>query len=120
MVLLLRLDRSRVVRYKKNMVKKISFLSRLLFIVIFTAICGGTILGLLWLNEAMEVRYQTIGIVTDAANTPLEGVEALLLLTPPPPTGAELDAAFLRDAIAHGRLSTDGQVKQPVDRKSAV
>ena len=82
--------------------------------MVFAAICGGTILGLLRLNEAMEIRYQTVGIVTDATHTPLEGVEVLLLLAPPPSTGTELDSAFRRNAIAQGRLSTDGQAKQPV------
>ncbi len=113
MALLLRLDQSRAVGYKSHMVKNTRFPSRMLFFAIFAAVCGGTAFGLVWVNQAMEVRYQTIGVVTDTNNIPLERVEALLLLAPPPRTGPELDSLFRRNAEAQGRLDSDGLGKQP-------
>jgi len=96
------------------MVKKQRFLYRLLFYSAFAAIIGGTIFGLIEFNEAMEIRYQAVGIVTDGNGKPIEGVDAILVLTPPPVAGVELDTLFRKDAVTNGRLSPDGHIKLPV------
>jgi hypothetical protein len=99
------------VSYKQDMVKKTRFLSRLLIFLIFIATCGITAFGLTWLNEAMEVRYQAIGIITDGNHMPIEGVKALLFLSPPP-TSTRLDTLFHHKTIADGRETKDEQIKQ--------
>jgi hypothetical protein len=89
------------------MAKRSRFSHRLYSYTVFAAICGITILGLIWLNNAMEIRYQAIGVVTDNNNTPIEGVEAILLLAPPPPTGAKRDELFSNKFLIPGSKSPD-------------
>jgi len=96
------------------MIKKSRFMYRLYPYAILVAICGITVFGLLWLNNALEIRYQAIGVVTDENNVPLEGVKALLLLAPPPPTGLRRDELFRSKDLTHGSQGPDKETSGPV------
>lgn len=96
------------------MAKQSRFLPRLLFFVTLILLTAGTAYGLYNINQSMEVRYQAVGKVTNDAGTPLEGVEAVLTLTPPPSSPAALDGLFQEEAIAYGRMDKEGHLKRPV------
>jgi len=66
------------------------------------------VVGLARFNERMIVRYQAVGIAVDSEGQPLLGVEAALLLAPPPPEGPARDALFEQEGITHNRLGKDG------------
>lgn len=70
------------------------FLQRALTLIMALILSGATIAWLARLNERMTVRYQAIGRVVDATKQPVAGVEAILLLAPPPPHGPQRDALF--------------------------
>lgn len=72
------------------------------------------ILGLGWVDEQMNVRYQAVGRLVDDSGQPLKGVEVLLLLAPPPPAGPRLDRLFVREGEVHGRRSTDGTLRRRI------
>lgn len=73
-----------------------------------------TAYGLYKVNERMTVRYQAVGQVFDQAGNPMEGVEVVLLLTPPPPAGPHMDAVFAQDGADHARHGREGQLKRAV------
>ena len=95
------------------MPRKIHSTSRLMFAAVIAAILGMTISGLIWLNQAMIVRYQAIGLVTDDNGSPLKGVKAILLLSPPPTTDLELDELFQRQAKSDGSPDSGGKIRKP-------
>lgn len=88
--------------------------SRIVFIVLIVVIVSSAVFGLSWINEAMIVRYQAVGVVVDESGSPLPNVEALLLLEPPPPAGPELDALFRREGMIHDRHGAEGRLKREV------
>lgn len=96
------------------MVAKKTLFSRIVFGVVLIAVCGAIGFVLMRLNQAMEVRYQAVGLVLDEAGQPVEGVEGVLVLTPPPPLGSERDALFHRDALIRHRRGAGGQLKRSV------
>lgn len=66
---------------------------------------AGAVWGLAVVNETMTVRYQAAGVVTDAEGNPLDEVEVLLTLEPPPPPGPRLEALFEAEGVRDdGRL----------------
>ena len=82
-----------------------SRISRRLFATLVVAVVGvATILGLVWLDGQMDVRYQAVGMVTDDQGAPLAGVEAVLMLAPPP-MGTRRDALFASQAAGEGGKS---------------
>lgn len=78
------------------------------------AVLASTVWGLTVINEMMTVRYQAVGMVTDAEGAPLDGVEVVLTLTPPPPAGPQLDALFDAEGAVHGRQGSNGALKRTV------
>lgn len=91
-----------------------SLFSLLAYLVITAALVVAAIWGLSWVNETMTVRYQAIGRVVDSAGNPVSGVEAVLLLEPPPPAGPQLDALFRREGVANEHYGAEGLLKRAV------
>lgn len=88
--------------------------SRLLFIPLSAAVVLVAVYALSVVDEAMTVRYQAAGVVTDVGGRPIPGVEAILLLEPPPPAGPQLDSLFHREGVAHERHGAQGRLKRSV------
>lgn len=80
------------------MAKNKKFISRLLYVLGVLVISSATTFVLVWINDAMEVRYQAVGTVSDSNGNPLEKVEASLLLAPPSTEQAEFDKIFLHNS----------------------
>lgn len=68
--------------------------------------------GLAWIDEQMTVRYQAVGRIMDAGGKPADDVEVLLLLSPPPPAGPQLDELFDTDGERHGRYGRNGEIRR--------
>lgn len=87
---------------------------RLALLATAVALVAGAVWGLALVNETMTIRYQAAGIVTDVDGNPLDGVEVLLTLEPPPPPGPRLDALFEAEGVRHGRQAPDGRLVRGV------
>ncbi len=83
------------------------------YVTAFVAVAG-TVWGLAFINEKMTVRYQAVGFVVDSAGKPLEGVEVVLSLAPPPSAGPQLDALFSAEGLNHGRNGAEGVLKRSI------
>lgn len=81
---------------------------RLTTLVLALILATVTILGLVRVNEGMTVHYQAVGRVVDGSNRPVSGMQAVLLLEPPPPDGPQRDALFEDAAEKPGGLLPDG------------
>lgn len=79
------------------MERKSKIAGRLVLAVVTIAMVTGIVFGLLWVNERMDVRYQAVGMVSDATGQPLQGVEAVLLLAPPASAGIGMNAVFRKN-----------------------
>ncbi|MEF2230243.1 MAG: hypothetical protein V3571_04880 [Pseudodesulfovibrio sp.] len=89
--------------------KRKSPLPRRLALLAATAIViAAAVLGLARINERMIARYQAVGLVVAPDGRPLSGVEAALLLSPPPPEGPQRDALFEQEGLEYGRLGREG------------
>lgn len=91
-----------------------TFFTRLPLYATVLAVLAGTVWGLTVINGKMTVRYQAVGIVTDADGAPLDGVEVVLSLTPPPSAGPQLDDLFDAEGATHGRQGSNGALKRAV------
>lgn len=95
------------------MERKSETIQRILLCLAGGAVVAAAIWGLMLLNERMTVRYQAVGVILDSDHKPLEGVEVVLLLNPPPPAGPALDALFRQEGMLHARQGT-GKLKRAV------
>lgn len=91
-----------------------SIVHRLTLGALVLAVLAGTGWVLAAINEKMTVRYQAVGVVSDIKGAPLEGVEVVLTMIPPPPPGPQLDALFDEEGALHGRRGSNGKLKRAV------
>lgn len=96
------------------MKRKTYLLRRLALLVVSAFVVAGAAWALSVVNEKMTIRYQAVGIITDSAGTPLDGVEVLLMLQPPPSGGAKLDDLFEAEGVLYGRHSPEGHLVRAV------
>lgn len=87
---------------------------RLTLYITVLVVAAGTGWGLFVINEIMTIRYQALGFVVGTDGTPLDGVEVILSLSPPPASGPQLDAFFEQEGISHGRHSPGGHLQRTV------
>jgi len=90
------------------MKRKSRLLRRIAHLAAAAILTAAATVGLARFNERMIVRYQAVGLAVDSNGQPLSGVEAALLLAPPPPEGPARDALFEQEGITHNRLGQDG------------
>lgn len=85
------------------MKRKSLVIRRVAFFAVAVTILAATVVGLYYLNDRMTVRYQAVGMVVDSNHQPIDGVEVVMLLSPPPPAGPALDVLFRQEGVKHGR-----------------
>ena len=87
---------------KSRLTRRLALLAATALLATAAAVALGRI------NQRMIIRYQAVGIIVTADGQPLPGVEAALLLSPPPPEGPARDALFEQEGIEHNRLGKHG------------